>query len=498
MMTKKWWLVNLIYVLATLTAPVYASPVIGRETTATEVSEEEIVQAKNMMSLSMVLGSMAIKYVDEIPTKDFFKLVIEGALSKLDAHSSYMDPEAFKKFNEEMKQEYAGIGVTVFAPVGKSKPGLTVNEIYPGGPADKAGIKSGDLLMSVNNMPLNKSLDENIKMIRGIPGTTANLVVLRDGKELNIKSSRGKVESPSVFGAPCECDGANTYFVRLSAFHYSTGSETAKILMNAAKVKPSSLIIDLRDNPGGSLQASVEVASLFLKDNTVVVSSRERGKPELFMGSFVNFKVRVDDISSERETLDPSFVKMRNDLYKAWPELATLPVYVMVNSGSASASEIVAAALKDNNRAVLVGEQTFGKGSVQSVSPLPNGGALRLTIARYYTPSGQSIQALGVQPDEVVSDLRPWRVDAIEKGKARYMAKAPKGFLREVDLPRHLSAKKENPEDEEIVVEDLPVANEPYERRFSYAPMGSDGTPDNVTAKALELSKVNRVPKSKT
>ena len=449
------------------------------------------------ISFAYILSKMQHDYVDEIPRKDFFKIAVDGMLSKLDAHTSYMDPDETKKFNEEMEQDYAGIGVTVGLPP-PGKFGLKIEEIYAGGPADKAGIKSGDLVKEVDGHVLNKNLDENIKFVKGAVGVKSKLLIDRDGNDIELVTNREKIVSPSVFGDFCECNGAKTYFLRILGFHSNSGSEVADLLLKAATLKPSSIIIDLRDNGGGSLNASVEIASLFLPTNAVVVSSRERGSPERFFGVFsADAQLRIKNQSQLSESLRRSFEVTRKKLLKSWPEMATIPVYVMVNAGSASASEIVAAALKEQHRALIVGEKTFGKGSVQAVNPLPNGGSLRLTIARYYTPSGRSIQSVGVIPDVEVVDSRPWRVAALERNKERYLKKIPDSFLREVDLPRHLGESFLNLDEQTAKYEkeiaeqfndNRPKASEPYEKRFSYSPLRHDGTPDSLTAKTLDLA----------
>lgn len=500
--------IGLAFTMGLASMPSMAGPVDSKgRPIAVEESDNprDMLSEKDMMTLALVLGYVSHNYVDEIPKKEFFRVAVDGILSKLDAHTSYMDPAEFKKFNEEMKQDYAGIGVTVSLPSGKGRKGLMVEEVYPGGAADKAGIKSGDLVKAADGKLLDKVLDENVKMVRGEAGSKVKLTVERAGRDIVIVSGRAKVESPSVFGSFCECSGANTYFVRISGFHYDTGKEVADALAKASKFKPKSIVIDLRDNPGGSLPASVEVASLFLADDAVVVSSRERGSPEKFMGAFGSeASKKMRENGAHAQEIDPDFANERMNLRKSWPELASLPVYAMVNAGSASASEIVAAALKDNGRALVVGEKTFGKGSVQTIAPLPNGGALRMTIARYYTPSGKSIQALGVEPDVAVEDSRPWRVSAIERSKARYAEKAPTGFVREADLPRHLGESFETLDEQtekyerevaEMMDDARPKANEPYERRFTYGPMGSDGKPDALTAKTLALAKSGAAPK---
>ena len=490
---------------------VVASFLFGAGASAQTKKPETKISSPNMEALAQTVSSVMKMYVDKIPPDELAKMMIDGVLSKLDVHTAYMDPEDFKRFNEDMSGSYAGIGILAATPTPPLK-GIQVEEVFPNGPADKVGLREGDVLVSSDGHPLTGTLDENIKLVKGPSGSGVLLGILRDGKELKIQTPRRAMEPPTVFGSFCECDGSKILFVRLTGFHETTPSELSSILESNLPKNPKSVIMDLRDNPGGSLQASVDVAGLFLPDNKTVVSIRERGTPEKFMGTRMEGDLRSGLREALNGALNGAFVgaldaPSRKQLMGKYPQLSNskaLPLYVMVNSSSASASEIVAAALQEHGRALIVGERTFGKGSVQTVLPLANDGALKITIARYHTPSGRSIQALGVDPDVPVGDARAWRIEAIERAKVRYSNKAPKEMLREADLPRHLgptyvSAKESAAKDEDEMVnerKDLQFKkSEPNERRFSYAPFRHDGKPDAVTAKALELARSGTRPK---
>lgn len=480
-------------------SPVYAQKAAEKE--GAMFSTEEL------QTLVHVLGRISVNYVDPIPSKDFLKTVLDGITSKLDAHSSYMTPEEVAEFESQMQQDYAGIGVAVSLPVGEKK-GLLINELYPNGEAQKARLQVGDIIVRADGKPLDGVMESNIAKIRGEPGGTVDLVVDREGKEVSVQVKRTKIKTQSVFGAYCECSGAQAYFMRISGFKLDTGFEALEELKKAQSFNPRAFILDLRDNSGGSLSASVQLGSLFLPDGAVVLSEKERGRPQMFLGSYD--KVSAEQLTRQAEgkayymPLDERFVQLRKTFVSGWPNMKDIPVYVLMNAGSASASEIVAAALRDNHRALLIGEKSFGKGSVQSVVPLPNGGALRLTIARYYTPAGSSIQALGVLPDVMVKDERPWKMQAIEFRKKEYLKNIPNDTMREADLPGHLKERfvsmEEQVEQSEKksakLMESMgPRSTEPYEKQFSYAPMGSDGKPDPMSAKALELSMVSEKPK---
>lgn len=448
----------------------------------TTFAQEE--QAKNGLSANTakaIVETISILngiYVDPVPPKDFEDKIISGILSKFDSHSSYLDSEELKSFSEEMNGQYAGLGMIAKRPLPPSY-GVKIEELLADGPAAKAGLKEGDVIIKAGDRELRGSLSENIKHLKGKAGTVVKVSFLRNGQTLETRVTRNFIPTKSVFGEFCQCNGANALFLKVVNFNEHTGLETIENLNKNLDKNPNAIILDLKDNPGGMLQASLELSSLFLKRGSNVVSTKERGVEQIYL------KV-------EQESVGDIFWAKRQELFAKYPNLLNIPIYVMINAGSASASEIVAAALKDNNRATLIGEKTFGKGSVQKMIPLSNGGAIKITIARYYTPSGKTIQADGVKPNIEVVDDRPWRISLLEIQKKKYLEKVPNSFEREADLPGHLTAKyKTNNElikefESKISEENIYIEkSEPYEKRFSYSPISKDGKMDSITQRTV-------------
>ncbi len=450
----------------------------GTHTFAQEEPTKNGLSANTAKAIVETISILNGIYVDPVPAKDFEDKIISGILSKFDSHSSYLDSEELKSFSEEMNGQYAGLGMIAKRPLPPSY-GVKIEELLVDGPAFKAGLKEGDVIIKAGDKELRGSLSENIKHLKGKAGTVVKVSFMRNGQTLETKVTRNFIPTKSVFGEPCQCNGANALFLKVVNFNENTGLETIESLNKNLDKNPSAIILDLKDNPGGMLQASLELSSLFLKKGSNVVSTKERGVEPIYL------KV-------EQESVGDIFWAKRQELFAKYPNLLNIPIYVMINAGSASASEIVAAALKDNNRATLVGEKTFGKGSVQKMIPLSNGGAIKITIARYYTPSGKTIQADGVKPNIEIVDDRPWRVSLLEIQKKKYLEKVPNNFEREADLPGHLTAKyKTNNElikefESKISEENIYIEkSEPYEKRFSYFPISKDGKMDSITQRTV-------------
>ncbi len=332
---------------------------------ATETYEE-------LKTFSEVLTQVQKSYVDETKVKDLVQGAIRGMLSTLDPHSAYMTPDMFKEMQVETKGEFGGVGIQI----GVKENRLAVIAPIEGTPAYRAGIKSGDFITKVNDETTKDlTLMDAVQKMRGPKGSKVNLTIQRDGTPdpLQFTLVRDTIKIESVKSKVLD----NIGYVRLTQFQESTGRDLSKVLKQFKDQKLQSTILDLRNNPGGLLTASVEVSEQFLPGGKLVVytKGRESKKDEW--------------IAKGKDQMDDS------------------PMIILINEGSASASEIVAGALQDYGRAVIVGTTSFGKGSVQTILPLGDGSGLRLTTAKYYTPKGRSIQSTGITPDIVVKAQPP-------------------------------------------------------------------------------------------
>jgi len=349
---------------------------------------------------SNVLSLIQKNYVEEVDTTDVLQGAIKGMLASLDPHSSYLKPDDFKELTLETKGSFTGIGIEITMKDSV----LTVVSPIEGTPGDRAGLKAGDKILRIEKeLTKDMSLMEAVKKLRGPKGTEVTISVHREGwNDLkNFTLVRDVIPLHSVKSKVLEPGYA---YVRISNFQANTTKDfkdAMKELADRGKVR--GLIIDLRNNPGGLLAQSVKISDIFIDDG-IIVSTKGR-------------------------------VKEQNTEYLARPdsEHHDYPIVVLVNGGSASASEIVAGALQDHKQAIIVGTKTFGKGSVQTIIPMSNGAGLRLTTARYYTPSGRSIQAKGIEPDILVESLPQAEARDTENQEDRPEA------IREVDLRHHIS-----------------------------------------------------------
>ena len=344
-------------------------------------------------SLSEVFGKIKENYVEEVDDRTLLENAIRGMLSGLDPHSSYLDREAFQELRVGTTGEFGGLGIVVGMEDGFVKVVSPIDDT----PAQRAGIQAGDLIIRLDDTPVKgMSLDEAVKMMRGEPGSQITLTIVRDGldKPLKITITRDRIRVKSVKARTLE---PGYGYVRITQFQERTGAELKAALKRLKKENDGrlkGLVLDLRNNPGGLLDAAVEVADVFL-DSGVIVS----------------VKGRTAENQMRHQASSPDL-------------LEGTPLVVLVNGGSASASEIVAGALQDHRRGIVMGKQTFGKGSVQTVVPLGNNTALKLTTARYYTPSGRSIQAEGIAPDIALEDLKvDVRKDGLDPVKERDLAR---------------------------------------------------------------------------
>ena len=377
---------------------------------AVGVVSSQIVNAQgtyeDLRSFVDVLNVIKKNYVDEVKTKDLVSGAIKGMLSSLDPHSGYMSPEAFKEFQVETKGEFGGLGIQI----SMKDSILTVIAPIEDTPAYMAGIKAGDKILKIDGESTkNMSIQDAVSKMRGPKGKPVTLNIFREGwtepKDIPIVRDIIKIKSVKAKMLKDEIG-----YIKLTQFQEMTSDDLTKALKDLKEKGMKSIILDLRNDPGGLLNSAVDVAGQFLPPKKLVVYIKGR------TGDKIEYFTEGDD-----------------------PTYTDLPMVVLVNQGSASASEIVAGALKDWNRAVIVGIQTFGKGSVQTLIPLSDGAGLRLTTAKYYTPSGVSIQNVGITPDIVV----------------KLEAKDGKGIsvIREKDLEGHLQNEKniQAPDDEDKV-----------------------------------------------
>ncbi len=382
----------------------------------------------DLRAFAEVFGKIKNDYVDSVEDKKLISEAINGMLTGLDPHSSYLDADAFKDLQAGTQGEFGGLGIEVGMEDGFVKVVSPIEDT----PAHRAGIKSGDLIIKLDETQVKgMTLNDAVKRMRGKPDTPIVLTILRKGvaKPMEIKVVRAIIKTKSVKPKLVEPGYA---FVRVTQFQEHTGEDLAKALKalseeNKAPLK--GLVLDMRNNPGGLLNGAVGVSAAFLPKGDLVVYTEGRAE---------DAKMRL--------TANPDhYVRggARADYLRDLPaEFKTVPMVVLVNGGSASASEIVAGALQDHKRAVVMGTQTFGKGSVQTILPMNNGTAIKLTTARYYTPEGRSIQAKGIEPDVVVEEAQ---INTANLGNG----------LREADLTRHLA----NPNGEEETPSRKPETN---------------------------------------
>ena len=365
---------------------------------------------EELQQLAAVFGMIKSDYVEPVDEKKLITDAISGMVSSLDPHSQYFDKKSFKEFREGTTGRFVGVGIEITQEDGLVK----VVSPIEGSPADRAGLKPGDLITKVDDTAVKGlSLNEAVKRMRGEPGTKVLLTILRkdENRTFPVTITREEIRTQSVKAKVVEPGYA---WLRLSQFQERTVDDFATKLEDIYRREPNlkGLVLDLRNDPGGLLDAAVAVSAAFLPEGVTVVSTNGQIEESKSV-----FKARPEDYM-RRRGVDP--------LRRLPAALKTVPLVVLVNEGSASASEIVAGALQDHKRAIVMGSQTFGKGSVQTVRPLGPDTALKITTALYYTPSGKTIQAKGIVPDILVDETAEGSPFAVLR-------------MREADLDKHLN-----------------------------------------------------------
>ena len=378
------------------------------------VKDEENSRLEAYTKFTKVLNIVEQYDVDKVTIEELIDKALDGMMKNLDAHSNYMKEKDYKRLKVQTNGEFGGLGITV----GMKDGALTVIAPIDGTPADKAGLKSGDIILKIDKKStIGMTIDEAVSLMRGKVGDPIDVTIVRKGemKPLKIHIVRGVITIESVHSKKI---GKNILYIRVTSFDKKVARDVAKAIKKN-KTFTKGIILDLRNNPGGLLDQAVGLVNLFV-DKGKIVSQKGRKK--------------IDDkvYSASANTT-----------------LTKVPMVVLVNGGSASASEIVSGALQDHKRAVLVGENTFGKGSVQVILPITKKEAIKLTIARYYLPSGRTIQAVGVEPDVKVI---PGEIKTHEN----------EFTIKEADLKKHLKeelrkvdGKKETSKEDKKVNKDI-------------------------------------------
>ena len=350
----------------------------------------EASRLQALAKFTKVLGIVEEYDVDDVTLQELIDKSLQGLMTNLDAHSAFLNKKSFDSLKVQTDGEFGGLGITV----GMKDGALTVIAPLEGTPADKVGIKAEDIILKINDKStLNMTIDDAVNIMRGAVGTPIDITIVRENepKPLHFHIVRGNIQIQSVYAKQVD---DKILYLRVTSFDKKVVDDVKKVL-NKYKKQDSGIILDLRNNPGGLLDQAVGLVDLFVNSGTIV---SQKGK-----------------------------VESENKVYSATAgaTMTDMPMVVLINGGSASASEIVAGALQDHKRAVLVGKKSFGKGSVQVVLPISEDEAIKLTIARYYLPSGRTIQAVGVTPD-------------IEVSAGEIKTQDNEFMIKEADLKEHL------------------------------------------------------------
>ena len=418
------------------TAPTDAAPTIEEEASTDTVTLEPRLPLNELRVFAEAFNRISSAYVEEIDDKTLLENAIKGMLSQMDPHSSYLDKDSFDDLQESTSGNYGGLGIEIGMEDGFVKVISPMDDT----PAAKAGIESGDLIIQLNDTPVKgMSLSDAIEAMRGEPGSEIEITLIKTDNPTPtpLTLTREVIKVASVRHRYLE-DGFG--YLRIAQFQSGTGDEVEKAVIQLKdKGDLEGLIIDLRNNPGGVLQSAVAVSDVFI-DGGVIVSTRGR----------------MEDSEHRYNARTPDSIH-------------GVPIVVLVNAGTASASEIVAGALQDHSRAIVMGTTTFGKGSVQTILPLTNKKAIKLTTARYYTPNGKSIQAAGIIPDIWVGRSKvtpaksnPWRIK--EKNLPKHLAADNESAKGESDVDDPQSADSLDPDSP-----DSPESTSPYSSNMELA-----------------------------
>ena len=415
---------NLLILLVLLLPMVAFGADKGKDDTPVEhLTDEQIYE--QLKKLALVFETARDSFVEEADEKKMLEAAMNGMLQALDPHSSYLSADDFKEFNDKSQGEFGGLGIQITSDRGAVRVISPIDDT----PADKAGIKAGDYITHIDDEPVfDLTLNQATKKMKGRPGTKVKLTVISEGEEprtITLKRAIIKVESvkyeeKTMAGMEDDEDADKIGYIRISDFGATTAKELNKALEKLEKKDVIGYVVDVRNNPGGYLTAAIDVADAFL-DAGEIVSTRGRDAGDIER----NF-ARPGDLANGK------------------------PVVVLINHGSASASEIVAGALQDNGRALVMGSQSFGKGSVQQQKPLGDGTAIHITIARYYTPSGRSIQNEGITPDiEVLQS----KIEVLERRESLYSEASFKNALKNEEAEKKKKDKSDD-DDEELTDEE--------------------------------------------
>ncbi|MBA3581481.1 MAG: S41 family peptidase [Gammaproteobacteria bacterium] len=387
---------RLISGLALITILVGSMQMVLADTAAVASTKNNSGLYESVQDFANIMSLVKNNYVDEVDSKTLLENAIAGMLAGLDPHSAYLNKADFEELQSETTGEFGGLGIEISMEDGFIKVISPIDDT----PAKRAGILPGDIIIRIDDKPIKGlNFNEAIELLRGKPGSTVTLTILRTNSDepKKISLERAIIKSRSVRTKLIEKDFA---YVRVAQFQSHTAADLEKGLTQLIKENKQpikGLILDMRSNPGGVLQAAIDISDFFL-DKGMIVSLKGR-----------NINKNIEEYQAHAGDL-----------------LNGAPIVLLVNEGSASASEIVAGALKDHKRAVIMGQRTFGKGSVQTIEALGNGTAVKLTTARYYTPAGVSIQAHGIEPD---IELKQLNVSVVNETL---------GSVHEGDLSRHL------------------------------------------------------------